>query len=160
VFIGILWIPVIRHLSNQIYQYLQSVQAYISPPIAAVFIMGVFWKRASSKAALLTLITGGILGATRFIIDILYKSGDFNWDILNQIADMSFLNFCIVLFVICISIMFFITLFSREELDERQKVLFLTKTDKESINPVWRIVNISMSILIALTIIGLWVHFA
>ena len=160
VLIGILWIPVIRHMSNQIYQYLQSVQAYISPPIAAVFIMGVFWKRASSKAALATLITGGILGALRFIIDLMYKSGEFQWDFLNQIANIAFLNFCIILFVICVSIMFGVTLLFREDLTDSQKALILSKTEREAVNPVWRIVNISMSILIALTIIGLWIHFA
>ncbi|HQC51033.1 MAG TPA: sodium:solute symporter, partial [bacterium] len=46
VVIGLLWIPFIKYLSSQIYIYLQSVQAYISPPIAVCFLLGLFWKRA------------------------------------------------------------------------------------------------------------------
>jgi SSS family solute:Na+ symporter len=33
--LGLLWIPLMKLISGQLYQYLQSVQAYISPPIAA-----------------------------------------------------------------------------------------------------------------------------
>ena len=41
VVLGILWVPFIQYLSTEVYIYLQSVQAYISPPIAAVFLFGV-----------------------------------------------------------------------------------------------------------------------
>ena len=36
--LSMLWVPFIRYLSSEVYIYLQSVQAYISPPIAAVFL--------------------------------------------------------------------------------------------------------------------------
>src|SRR5918993_49233 len=36
--LGIVWVPFIRYLSTEVYIYLQSGQAYISPPIAAVFL--------------------------------------------------------------------------------------------------------------------------
>ncbi|MBU1919630.1 sodium:solute symporter, partial [bacterium] len=55
---GLLWIPLMKLISGQLYQYLQSVQAYISPPIAAVFLIGVFWKRVNSRGAIASLITG------------------------------------------------------------------------------------------------------
>src|SRR6476659_8112150 len=38
--LGLLWVPFINRLSSQLYIYLQSVQAYISPPIAACFVLG------------------------------------------------------------------------------------------------------------------------
>jgi len=160
VIVGIIWIPVIRHMSNQIYQYLQAVQSYISPPIAAVFIMGIAWKRASSRAAIYTLVSGGILGAFRFILDILYKSGEFRSGFLNDIASIAFLNFCIILFVICIFIMILVTLTSREKPSDRQKSLILRRPAGETRNGTWRIINILMSIVIGLTIIGLWAHFS
>ncbi|MDW7682191.1 MAG: sodium:solute symporter, partial [bacterium] len=47
VILGIMWVPFIKYISSQIYIYLQSVQAYISPPIAAVFILGILWKRVN-----------------------------------------------------------------------------------------------------------------
>src|SRR5262245_18822627 len=49
VVLGILWIPFMDRISSQLYIYLQSVQAYIAPPIAAVFLLGVFWKRINSQ---------------------------------------------------------------------------------------------------------------
>ena len=160
VIIGIIWIPVIRHMSDQIYQYLQSVQAYISPPIAAVFIMGIFWKKASSKAAIVTLVSGGVLGAGRFILDVLYKTGEFRWGFLNEIAEIAFLNFCIILFVICMLIMVLITHATSEKISQDKTKLILKFKDAESHSRVWRILNILISILIALTVISLWAHFA
>ena len=43
VVIGLAWIPIMERISGQLYTYLQTVQAYISPPIAAVFLLGVFF---------------------------------------------------------------------------------------------------------------------
>ena len=45
--------------------YLQSVQALISPPIAAVFI-GLFIKRINSYGAIAALYTGAVLGLSAF----------------------------------------------------------------------------------------------
>src|ERR1700741_3806234 len=45
VVLGLLWVPFIKLPSSQLYIYLQSVQAYISPPIAACFILGILWTR-------------------------------------------------------------------------------------------------------------------
>jgi solute:Na+ symporter, SSS family len=67
---GILWVPFIPYLSSQVYIYLQSVQAYISPPIAAVFLLGVFWPRANRAGAIASLVTGGVIGATRFVLEV------------------------------------------------------------------------------------------
>ena len=43
VILGLLWIPFMKLISGKLYQYLQSVQAYISPPLAAEFLIGVAW---------------------------------------------------------------------------------------------------------------------
>ncbi len=39
--LGILWIPIMQNISGVLYEYLQSVQSYIAPPIAAVFMLGI-----------------------------------------------------------------------------------------------------------------------
>jgi solute:Na+ symporter, SSS family len=160
VVIGVLWIPVIRHMSDQLFQYLQNVQAYISPPIAAVFILGIFWKKASSKAAIVTLVSGGVLGALRFIIDILYRTGEFRLEFLNKVAGIAFLNFCILLFVVCVLIMVLVTVLGREAISDKQERLVLRATGKGEQNASWHFVNILISIFIALTIILLWAYFA
>ena len=68
--LSMLWVPFIRYLSTEVYIYLQSVQAYISPPIAAVFLIGVFWPRANRYGAIAALVTGAVLGALRFIFEL------------------------------------------------------------------------------------------
>ena len=41
-----------------LFDMIQSIIAFIAPPVAAVFLVGVLWRRATSSAALLTLIVG------------------------------------------------------------------------------------------------------
>jgi solute:Na+ symporter, SSS family len=50
--VGMIWIPVMKQISDGgLYQYLQSVQGYLAPPITAVFLLGLFWKRMNSAGA-------------------------------------------------------------------------------------------------------------
>ena len=59
VVLGIIWIPIMEKIGGGVlYQYLQSVQSYIAPPITAVFLLGILWKRVNSKAAIVTLFSG------------------------------------------------------------------------------------------------------
>jgi SSS family solute:Na+ symporter len=47
VLIALAWIPVVKGAQG-LYDYLQSVQGYLAPPIFVVFFFGVFWKRLPS----------------------------------------------------------------------------------------------------------------
>src|ERR1700692_3376367 len=53
VLLGLLWVPFISKLSAELYIYLQSVQAYISPPIASCFIIGILWPRVNGQGAII-----------------------------------------------------------------------------------------------------------
>jgi len=64
---GVLWIFIIRLMSKNLYDYIQSVQSLLAPSIASVFALGVFWKKTSPKAGMWTLILGIIIGGTRLI---------------------------------------------------------------------------------------------
>ena len=68
VLIGLLWIPVIQG-ARGLYDYLQGVQAYLAPPIFAVFFLGVFMKRLNAKGCLSALLVGFVLGAFRLAVD-------------------------------------------------------------------------------------------
>src|SRR5256886_14106545 len=70
VLLGLLWVPFIHYISSQLYIYLQSVQAYISPPISACFILGILWPRLNGSGAISSLLTGFVPGATRFIMEL------------------------------------------------------------------------------------------
>ena len=66
--LAIVWSPLFSHYST-IYDGLARLISYISPPITAVFLFGVFWRKASARGAHITLITGGVLGAVMFALD-------------------------------------------------------------------------------------------
>src|SRR5438270_6328092 len=73
VILGVLWVPFIKLISAQLSIYLQAVQAYISPPIAVCFIFGILWPRMNGKGAISSLLSGFVLGSTRFIFEVLDK---------------------------------------------------------------------------------------
>ena len=80
VFVGICWVLVIKSLHSNLYDYLQNVQGYLSPAIAVLFVMGVFWKRATAPAALWSFVLGVVGGFARLAADIHHakrcKDGD------------------------------------------------------------------------------------
>jgi len=73
VFLGICWVLVIKALHSNLYEYLQSVQAYLSPAIAVLFLLGVFWKRATAPAAFWAFIVGVVGGFARLAADLIMR---------------------------------------------------------------------------------------
>jgi SSS family solute:Na+ symporter len=55
-----------------LYEYLQAVQGLLAPAIASVFLLGVFWKKTTSKGAFWGMITGFTLGMFRLILNVIY----------------------------------------------------------------------------------------
>jgi SSS family solute:Na+ symporter len=74
VVLGIIWIPIMEKIGGGVmYQYLQNVQSYIAPPVTAVFLLGIIWKRVTSDAAISTLISGLILLILRLGTEIYFQ---------------------------------------------------------------------------------------
>ncbi len=73
VVVGILWIPIIKNMQGaQLYIYIQSVSAYLSPPIAAVYLLALLWKKSNEKGAFWSLMAGLLVGLIRMILDFVY----------------------------------------------------------------------------------------
>lgn len=66
---AILWTPYLQHFPS-LWQYLQSVLAYVVPPIVAVFALGLFWRRATAHAAAVTIKLGSLCGLTLFVVNV------------------------------------------------------------------------------------------
>ncbi|WP_374764281.1 sodium:solute symporter [Yunchengibacter salinarum] len=64
--LAVLWAPQIQHFEG-LFEYLQKVLAYTVSPVVALFIVGIFWKRANAFAAFGTLMVGLLVGAGLFI---------------------------------------------------------------------------------------------
>lgn len=129
VIFGLLWIPFMDYFSNQLFLYLQSVQAYIAPPITAVFLVGLFYKRLNSKGAITSLISGFFLGFIRFFLELFKDSLSGFW---YEIATINFLHFALLMFVICTVILIAVSLFTEKPDEEQIKDVIYRKTIDEA----------------------------
>lgn len=159
--LGLAWIPMMKHISGQIYQYLQSVQAYISPPIAAVFLIGIAWKRVNAEGAIASLISGFVLGVVRLIAE-LNKDSLEGW--LFWYADINFLHFAIFLFVVCVAVLVVVSLLTPEPLIEKVQGLTINvmtrRKDETSGSSKWIKKDSRLSIVLLTFVGGLWLYFS
>ena len=73
VVVGVLWVPVIQDMQGaQLYIYIQSIAAYFSPPIGAVYLLAVLWPRANEQGAFWALMTGLVVGLVRMVLDFVF----------------------------------------------------------------------------------------
>ncbi|KAK8379347.1 hypothetical protein O3P69_019323 [Scylla paramamosain] len=107
--ISVVWIPVIQFSGNsQLFDYIQSISSFLAPPIAAVFLLAVFWTRANEAGAFWGLMAGLAIGLLRFILQFAYVvppcgSGEGDprpWVIRALVVNVHYLNFSMVLFAV------------------------------------------------------------
>ncbi len=105
VFVSLAWIPFMGTLmGGGMFHYLQSIQAYISPPIAAVFLIGLFVKRVNATGAIISLWTGFGLGVSRLVSEYAYKQGLLtvqDGSVMDTLLRINFLHYALYLFVVC-----------------------------------------------------------
>ena len=170
VILGLLWIPFMKHISSQLFIYLQSVQAYIAPPIAACFLLGVFIPRLNGTGAITSLVTGFVLGALRLVLELINgtdKSGLPDGTLWAWIAEINFLHFAVLLFVICTIILVVVSFLTKAPVKEQiQGLTYATARQgslediSESVPKSPNRINILLSIALVATIGVLWILFA
>ncbi len=79
---------------ESIFNGLNDIIAHIAPPITCVFLLGVFWKKASAQSAKLTLWIGSALGAVVFAVNKLFTH--------TLIAGIPFMMMAFYLFCVCV----------------------------------------------------------
>jgi SSS family solute:Na+ symporter len=164
VFIGLVWIPVIRG-GRGLYDYLQGVQSYLAPPIFVVFFFGVFMKRMNSKGCLATLITGFAMGLFRLAVDtpvklfsVTYSEGSFLW-IINNIF---FQYYSLVIFVVCAAVMTGVSYLTHPPSYEKITGLTFGTTspaDSQKSRRSWTVVDVAVSVLVLLLILCAYLYF-
>ena len=85
-------LPLINQYES-LFNGINDVIAHIAPPITTVFILGVFWKKASAKSAQYTLWIGSLLGAGVFVLNKLFPT--------SMIGQVPFMMMAFYLFVAC-----------------------------------------------------------
>ncbi|XP_075053318.1 sodium/myo-inositol cotransporter [Mixophyes fleayi] len=79
VVISIAWVPIIVEMQGgQMYLYIQEVADYLTPPVAALFLLGIFWKRCNEQGAFYGGMVGFVLGFTRLILAFIYRVPECN----------------------------------------------------------------------------------
>lgn len=68
--VGIAWMLSKAGENSNLFNLFQGIIGYMAPPFAAVFVLGIFWKRATARAALVTLLGGSALSLTIGAMDI------------------------------------------------------------------------------------------
>jgi solute:Na+ symporter, SSS family len=113
VILGILWIPVMRGIGQVLYAYLQDVQSLLSPGIASVFLLGVFWKRASPAGGFMGLLTGFVFGMTRLAANVLEPHLNPEGLFYRIILQPNWLHYSIYLFFLCIIVIVVVSLLTK-----------------------------------------------
>jgi SSS family solute:Na+ symporter len=165
VIIGLLWIPVIRG-GKGLYDYLQTIQGYLAPPIFVVFFLGVFMKRLNGKGCLAALIVGFIMGLARLAIDtpvklmkgFSYTNGSLLWIINNTF----FQYYSILILVVCVVVM--IAVSYATEKPNYEKIRGLTygtesDEDRQKSRSSWSAVDVIFSCVVLAIIIAAYLYF-
>jgi SSS family solute:Na+ symporter len=160
--LALLWIPFMGRISSQLWIYLQSVQAYVSPPIAAVFLFGIAWKRVNGQGALAALLVGFVLGAARFILEVVYAGQTLSgfWGFF---VGMNFLHFAVLMFVVCVAVLVAVSLATPAPAPEQLVGLTwqtpVAAQARTGAHPLRRL-NLTFALILVFTIICLWFYFA
>ncbi len=170
IFVGIAWVPVVPYLSQAVYQYLQSVQAYIAPPIAAAFLLGIFFKRLNLAGVMTAFITGFVLGMGRLALELVHKAtlvdGEhvgLSGTILEPFVTIHFLHFAAFLFVLCSALLVIVSFTTKPRTDAELAGLTFQTTPPPT--PEERRASRSPGVIIAsigvvLAVAAVWIFFS
>ncbi len=158
---GLMWIPLMKMLTEGggIYKYLQSIQAYISPPIAAVFLLGLFMKRINSKGAIASLMVGLFVGTFRVVMEAVNASGGLtDGGILQYFATVNFLHFALFLFLLCSIVLILVSYTAPQHSAEKLKNVTYEKNAEAK--PLFGNPDFWLTVGLIILVFVLWIVFS
>ena len=164
VILGILWIPIMRSVGNVLYNYLQDVQSVLAPGIAAAFLLGVTWKRASAKGGMWGLLSGIIIGLTRLGAKVYYSNTPDAADSWFKAVfyDFNWLFFCGVMLVVCCLVVIVVSLCTEAPSEKKiQGLVFGTSTPEqiEATRNSWNHWDVIHTIIILGFTVAFYIYF-
>ncbi|MEQ8848832.1 sodium:solute symporter [Botrimarina sp.] len=168
VLIGLLWIPIIKNADRGLYDFLQSVQGYLAPPIFVVFFVGIFWRRANGPGCLAALLVGFLLGLFRLAVDtypkiapegFAYAEGSLLW-ITSKIY---FQYFSLLITAVSAAVIVAVSLATAEPDREQLSGLTygsLTEEHKRESRASWGTPDVVASVVVMGLIIAAYVYFS
>ena len=156
VFVSLGWIPLMKTLmGGGIFHYLQSIQAYISPPIAAVFLFGLCFKWINARGAIVALWAGFAIGMSRLVLEFMSKEGVLSvvdGGLISGFLAINFLHFALLLFLICAALLMLVSRMTEPQPLESLRLITFQKSDN---NFVWT-TDHSISMLLVGCVLALW----
>ncbi|GEQ99022.1 sodium/glucose cotransporter 2 [Iodidimonas gelatinilytica] len=152
--LAVLWAPQIAKFQS-IFEYLQAVLAYTVPPIVAMFVFGVLWRRANASGGFAALVVGGLAGVVFFIGN----------QVLVDEPVISFLYVAPILFVISSITLVVVSLMTPPPLPEKTEGLLWTpatwhaESEDLAALPWWqnyRILSVGLLAVTAVIVISFW----
>ena len=167
VVLGIVWIPIMERIGGGVmYQYLQNVQSYIAPPVTAVFLLGIIWKRVNAQAAISTLIAGLALLILRLSSEIYYQadisSGTVHDNLLYGFATINFAHMAIFMFLFSVALCISVSLATSHPDYKRISGLSfgtLTKEHKLENKGSYDTIDVVLSVVLVAIVIGILMYF-
>ncbi|MFK7811690.1 MAG: sodium:solute symporter [Maribacter sp.] len=136
VIVSLGWIPFMKSLmGGGIFHYLQSVQAYISPPIAAVFLFGLFYKWINARGAIVSLWVGFVIGVFRLVVEFMANEGTIvvaEDSLLGIFLGINFLHFALFLFLFCAVILMVVSKMGKPQPTEMLELVTFQKRSERS----------------------------
>jgi SSS family solute:Na+ symporter len=167
VLIGLAWVPVIQG-QRGLYDYLQTVQGYLAPPIFVVFFFGVFMKRLNAKGCLAALVVGFILGVFRLAVDtpVALKLGGFQGyaegSILWIINNIYFQYYSLLVFVVSVIVMIAVSYITQPPASEKiDGLTYATVTEEHRLvsRESWDKRDVIASALVLVAILAAYLYF-
>ena len=167
VVLGIIWIPIMEKIGGGVmYQYLQNVQSYIAPPVTAVFLLGIVWKRVNSTAAITTLLAGFVLLVIRLGSEIYFQpqitSGEAVAHALYDFATINFAHMAIFMFVFSVILCVSTSLFTTAP-DYKTIVGLsfgtLTEEQKQAHKDSYDTIDVVLSVFLVFLVVGILCYF-
>jgi solute:Na+ symporter, SSS family len=180
VVLGVVWIPIMRGMSDVLYEYLQAVQGLLAPAIASAFVMGVFWKRTTAAGGFWGLATGFALGMFRLGLNVYYskelaslkgllapeyhpRRGELVQELglFFKVASINWLHYTILLFVISVAVTVVLSLFTTPPTKEMQRHTYGAATTQERAvtRASWNKWDVIHTSIILGVIVGFYIYF-
>jgi solute:Na+ symporter, SSS family len=135
------------------------------------FIFGILWTRVNGQGAISSLLTGFVLGAVRFVFEVLDKSRHYESGFIRWLVDMNFLHYAIFMFVVCTVVLVGVSLmYPAPDRKKLAGLTFATVDDKIDSTDVSaphlaketsteRAINVALTLALLATVISLWIYF-
>ncbi|MEO1049004.1 MAG: sodium:solute symporter [Bacteroidota bacterium] len=151
------WVPFIERVSDSLWNYLQLVIAFTSPPAVSTFLLGMFWKRASPSGSFVSLLFGFAF-AIFMLLSIVFE-----W--VPALNEIHFLGKASILFISCLTVHIVVSLMTPMASEESikdytyKRKIFTMETEELRALPWYRnyrYLSIILLIITAIVVGSFW----